>query len=49
MPLLDAGSFLVGQDTIKYLERPLDALWGEVNSHGGGASDPSQDQFDRTP
>ena len=48
MPLLDAGSFLVGQGAIKYFEQPLYSM-GEVNSHGGGVGVPSQNQLDSIP
>ena len=49
MPLLDAGSLLVGWNATKYFEQPLDSMWGELNSHGGGINDPTQDQLDSTP
>ena len=49
MPPLDAGSFLVGRDAIKYFKQPLNSMWGEVNSHSGGVNDPTQDQLDSTP
>ena len=49
MPLLDAGSFLVGRDAIKYFKQSLDLMWGEVNSHGGDVNNPAQDQLDSTP
>ena len=49
MLLLDAGSFLVGRDAMKYFKQPLDLIWGEMNSHSGGVNDLSQDQLDITP
>ena len=41
MPLLEAGLCLVGRGAIEYFEQLLDSMWGEVNSHGGGANDPT--------
>ena len=49
MTLLDTGPFLVGQDAIRYFEQPLNSMWGEVDSHGGGVNDSFQDQLDSTP
>ena len=49
MPLLDAGSFLVGRDAIKCFKQPLNSIWGEVNSHDGGVNNSAQDQLDSTP
>ena len=49
MPLFDTGSFLVGWDDVKYFKQPLNLMWGDMHSHGGGINDPVQDQLDSTP
>ena len=49
MPIIDTRSFLVGRDAINYSRQPLNSMWGEGNSHGGGANNPAQDQLDSIP